>query len=125
MLAQQAELRGRVGVGGGQHAAVAGRDHLARVEREAGDVAVRLADPLPAAVPADLAAERRRRRPRSPAARARRRWPASAAGRRACRSGGRARIARVRGVIAALDQRRGSMLNVAGSMSTNTGVAPQ
>ena len=34
-----------------QHAAVAGADDLARMEREAGDVAVRLADFLPPAVP--------------------------------------------------------------------------
>ena len=43
------------------HATVAGGDELARVEAEAGDVAVRAADALPFAVPAQLAACRARR----------------------------------------------------------------
>ena len=58
MLAPQAELPIPRCIGGRDHPAVTGRDDLARMEREAGDVAVRLADPFPGAVPQNLAANR-------------------------------------------------------------------
>ena len=49
----------------GQHAAVAGGDDLARMEREAGDVAVRPADLAPTARPTGSRCRWRRPRPRS------------------------------------------------------------
>ena len=56
LLSQEPELAVPVPARGCQHAALAGRDQLAGVKREAGDVAVRLADPLPAAFQEQLAA---------------------------------------------------------------------
>ena len=57
VLAQQAESGIERRVGRGQHAAVAGREELARVKRKAGDVAVRTTHPLPQPVrAANLAA---------------------------------------------------------------------
>ena len=46
VLAQQAEARIELGILRGQHAAIADGDHLARMKREAGDIARRLADLL-------------------------------------------------------------------------------
>ena len=57
VLAKQAERRVEFRIVGGQHPAVTGTDHLARMEREAGDSPVRPADLLPGAVPEDLAAD--------------------------------------------------------------------
>ena len=103
MLTQQPELAIELGVRRREHPAVAGREQLARVKREAGDVAVRPADALPPAVPEDLAADGARRvlddRQAAAAARARR----SRRGRTACRAGARTRIAFVRGRQRRLD----------------------
>ena len=58
VLPQEAELRIPVVARGGEHPAVARREQLARMEGEAGDVAMGPADALPFAVPEDLAAHR-------------------------------------------------------------------
>ena len=55
MLAPKLEFAVVVCIGGGQHAAVAGRDHLAGVKGETRDVADRLANLLPPTFPQDLA----------------------------------------------------------------------
>jgi hypothetical protein len=60
VLAQAADARGDGRIRRGDHAAVAGRDDLARVKGKAGDGAVRAADAFPAVVDLDLAAERAR-----------------------------------------------------------------
>ena len=88
VLAQQPELLIPLGVRRRDHAAVAGGQHLARVEREAGDVAVRPADPFP---PASQRSRCRSRRPRPRRAAGPLRWATSSTprDRTACRSGAR------------------------------------
>ena len=58
MLPPEAELAIELRARGRDHAAVACGDDLPRVKREAGDVAVRLPDLLPPAIPQNLAAAR-------------------------------------------------------------------
>ena len=123
MLAQQAELLVPLGVARRDHAAVAGADDLARVERKAGDVAVRPADLLPLAIPEDLAADRA-----GGVLDERNAVHGAPCGTKRPRSHGMPiwcthRIARVRGVMACSTS-AGSMLYVSGSMSTKTGSAP-
>ena len=56
VLAQQFEFGGPAGVRRGQHAAVAGRHDLARMEGEHGDIATHAADLFPLSVPLDFRA---------------------------------------------------------------------
>src|SRR5437868_4716932 len=58
VLAQQPESRVPFSIGRGDHSPVAGAHDLARMERETGDIGVRLADFFPLALPLDLAADR-------------------------------------------------------------------
>ena len=58
MLAVQSKLFVPFRIAGRQHAAVAGGDDLARMKRKTSNVAMRLADFLPATVQIDLAADR-------------------------------------------------------------------